>query len=266
MKLLNTRYSRKKILASVIVITSITLLACTPKQPEQTLERRLIEKSLIYKDNSNKKHRYSLSIPKDINSQHPLPVIVYLHGKGGNENSELIPFSQYVDNIIHQCGVRSPIIIFPSNEKGLYLLDQNYHIAKGLLDLVNKNYTLEKPSKRIISGFSIGGAAATRTAITNPMSFAASYSWAGGLWPKDTYLFDSVKKHAELLKEKGFKASLYIGGNDSPELYNPLIVLFEQYGINYKRVLLEDQNHNLGKYFKRTKEIFKNEICSIFNY
>jgi S-formylglutathione hydrolase FrmB len=183
---------------------------------------------------------------------------------GGDENLELLSFSLYVDSIVEECSIEHPLIVFPSDQNGLYLLDENKHVASGLLSMLSKRFPVSSSEKRIVAGFSIDGAAATRTGIVSPDSYAASVSWAGGLWPNDTYLFDAVERNARILADHNFTAHIFIGGEDSPELYNPLISLFDEYEVSYNRVLLEGQKHNLGKYLERTRDEFKSVMCSVF--
>jgi len=256
-------------LALLLSLLVLGIFGCSEKTTnisakpiESASKYRIFEKSLEYFVNGNA-HRYSLAIPKGYQSTADLPVIVYLHGRGGNENSELVLFSVYVDTIVEQCGIERPLIVFPSNENGLYLLDQGVHLASGLLGQLQQRFSLQNYDKRILAGFSIGGAAATRTAIIYPNYYAASVSWAGGLWPKDTVLFDSVKNNAEVLIRNEFTAHLFIGGNDSPELYNPLISAMEEYRLRYNRRLLVGQEHNLGQYLERTQEDFKLLMCKL---
>ena len=256
-------------LALLLSLLVLGILGCSKKTTsasaksvESASKYRLFERSLEYSVNGNA-HRYSLAIPQDYQSTAELPVIVYLHGRGGNENSELVFFSDYVDTIVEQCGIERPLIVFPSNENGLYLLDQGAHLASGLLGQVQQRFSLQSYDKRILAGFSIGGAAATRTAIIYPNQYAASVSWAGGLWPKDTILFDSVKNNAEELIRNKFTAHLFIGGKDSPELYNPLISAMEEHQLSYNRRLLVGQEHKLGQYLERTQEDFKSLMCKL---
>lgn len=234
-----------------------------PDLVEKVLKDRVLEKSLEYQADGDT-HRYSLSIPRSYDSKSKLPVIVYLHGKGGDENSELLYFSFYVNSIAKECGIEQPLIIFPSNQNGLYLLDQGQHLANRLLQHIAPRFSVEAFNKRILAGFSIGGAAATRTAIIHPNSYAVSVSWAGGLWPNDAVLFSSVKNNAGTHIENNFTAHLFIGGEDSPHLYDPLISAMKEYEVSYNRLLLKRQKHNLGQYLERTREEFKSVMCTVF--
>ena len=255
---------------AAFIFTVCFISACSKSEPvvedlvEPSLAGWQFKPSLVYSDNQGNEYRYSLSIPELPEQESAFPLVVYLHGRGGNERSELLSFSKYVDQAISQCDAQAPLIVFPSNVDGLFLHDQGYHIAKGLVLEVEKMYRLKNNQHRLITGFSIGGAAATRTGIIYPESFAASFSWAGGLWPNDQLLFDSTRDNSDLLKQRRYQVFLYIGGEDSPELYNPLIQRFDEYGMFYDRVLLAGQKHNLNEYWSRTQELFKRELCARF--
>ena len=230
----------------------------------QTLDNRFIQRSLPYLDNNQNTHFYSLSIPNSYKNQKELPVVIYLHGSGGDENSDLIGFSHFVDNAINECDAEPPLIVFPSDAKRLYVLDNNYHIAQGLLNTIQADFDLAGPEKRVIIGFSNGGAAATRAAIVHPGNFATSYSWAGWVWTKDTYLFKAVVENAAKLQQSYFRAILITGDKDEPQAYDSLISLMKTNNVNYEHSNLKDQHHNLGQYMKRTQERFKVDLCERF--
>ena len=253
------------------LVAPFLLFACSgsqEKKPEITesdLVSRVLKKSLKFKDQYGTDHAYSLSIPADYKNQKTLPLILYLHGRGGDENSELLSFTHYVDNILSECEVDSPLIVFPSNKNDIYILDHGINLAKGLPEIVAQTYPIEDVSKRIITGFSMGANAAIRTAITQPNHFAASFSWGGGVWSKDVYLFNAAKRNAQALKDNHFKAFIYKGKEDSPRAYNPLLEVFDETNFNYHLSLLDDQKHDLDQYWANTQLSFGKEMCELFS-
>jgi len=266
-------FERMTRLNILFFITAVLLLTVSCKKEievtestlEKALKNRLVKKSLNYTDSSGNEHKYSLSIPDDYQSQGELPVIVYLHGLGGNENSELIFFSNYIDSILAECQAVRPLIVFPSDVNRLYVLDQNYHIAIGLLNVVGQKYSLAGSEKRVISGFSNGGTGAARTPIVQPGSYVLSYSWGGGAWSRDRYLFEQVGKNAEQLNNIQFKSVLFTGDNDHAHEYAKLIDLMSQNNIQHESTILKDQKHDLGKYFSKTRNNFKKDLCRVFH-
>lgn len=219
-------------------------------------------RSLGYAEESGKDYRYSLAIPNDIDQRNLVPVVVYLHGAGGDENSELLSFTHYVEALINECQGQQPLIVFPGNGNRLFQLDENYHLAEGILNDVAQNYAIAGVKERIIVGFSLGGAAATRTAILHPNRFSLSVSWAGGVWPKDTVLFDATKNNREAFRQSDFKPYFFVGSKDAPKQYNPLWRIMDEYGVAYEKHVLKGQKHDLGLYLSKTREQFKALLCS----
>jgi len=253
-----------------LLFIGLLIAACSePKEvqaPQKTTEpvqNRVLKKSLPYTDHQGKTHKYTLSFPESYLEQEAVPVLVYLHGSGGNENSEL-GVADYIDNMLLECNARYPLIVYPSDENKLYILEDNYHIAFGLLDEIAKEYSIANASKRMIAGFSDGASAASRAPIINPGSYALSFSWSGWIWAKDTTLFDAVGNNAEQLNRLGYKAVYFTGDSDHPNAYNKLITYLEPNNIQYELTVLDDQGHNLGLYHQRTRTQFKTQLCRLF--
>ena len=253
-----------------ISIICLWLFACSePQQAEappvvlEPVQNRVFKKSLAYIDKEGKTHQYTLSLPENYAEQGELPVVMYLHGSGGNENSELST-SHYIDNLLTQCNGQYPLIVYPSDVNRLYIVDNNYHLGFGILEQLAKDYSIADPSKRVIIGFSNGAAAASRTAISNPGSYALSFAWSGWIWRKDTPLFEAVAQNAAQLNELGYRAVYITGDKDHPDAYDVLIPLLETHGINHELTVLRKQKHDLGEYHRKTQSQLKDELCQIF--
>ena len=206
---------------------------------------------------------YAVAAPEDYASRTDIPVIMYLHGNGGDENSDLWAITGYVDGVVKECGVEQPLIIFPGNQNRFYILDQNQGVAVALLEHVAQDYKLAGPEKNMIMGFSTGGSTAVRAAIVNPGSYTVSYSWGGGIWPKDDYLFGAVATNAAVLNDNKFKAVLINGDDDEPEAYDKLIGFFKDESLNYEKIILQNQGHDLGLYLQQSRDHLKTTICDL---
>lgn len=234
-----------------------------PSIPTDPVQERIIQRSLPYLDRQEATHYYTLSLPENYREQSALPVIMYLHGRGGNENSD-VGSSHYIDNMIAECNGQYPLIVYPSDVNKFYVQDNNYHLAFGLLEQVAQDYPLGGVEKRMIIGFSDGGSGAFRTPLVNPGSYKKSFSWSGWVWRKDQTLFDAIVEHADELRTLGFKGVYFVGDNDHKRAYDPLISLLEQHGVGYKHTVLENQSHNLGHYHVKTRPQLKEELCEMF--
>lgn len=117
------------------------------------------------------------------------PVIYFLHGAGGNENSDVGGFCGVVARLIEQKKIAPTIVVFP-NGKGRSGYRDNAEskvlaetmIIKELVPLIDKDLrTKATRDARTITGFSMGGGGAVRLALKYPDLFSAAGSWAGAL-------------------------------------------------------------------------------------
>lgn len=261
-----------KLVLFILAVTAITSCSKTEFPSEEEANKTILSwasdedyffiKSIPYVAHGQE-HYYSLSLPTDYKDRSDIPLFVYLHGNGGNENSEINVLSAYIWHALRACGKDRPIILFPGNVNNLYVLDENFHIANGIISKLEESYSIAKPNRRVIMGFSSGGAAATRTALVNPESFILSISWAGGVWPKDEVLFDSVVNNKGELISRNFHAIIFKGEKDNPDSYSPLLRVMNSSMIPYTVTILKDQRHNLAQYLVRTQDQFEKLICSI---
>jgi len=254
-----------------IATLCLLLIACTEPQKVdappvviEPVQNRVFQKSLPYIDSAGKTHQYTLSLPENYTEQDELPVVVYLHGDGGHENSELSS-SHYIDNLLAQCDSQYPLIVYPSDINKLYILDNNYHIAFGLLEQIAQDYAIADAKKRVIIGFSNGASAASRTPIVNPGSYALSFSWSGWVWRKDTILFEAVGQSAPQLNALDYRAVYFTGDQDHPEAYATLIPYLKTHDINHELTVFDNQKHDLGQYHRRTQTQLRDELCQVFS-
>lgn len=141
---------------------------------------------------------YRLYIPDGIATDQPLPVIVFLHGAGerGNDNQlPLITDCELLNRIMNdpdrypcmivipQCAQDAQWVDTPWSE-GNYSVDEipmsRYLTAvKELLDSLEEEYTID-PSRRYITGLSMGGFGTWDMIMRYPRTFAAALPICGG--------------------------------------------------------------------------------------
>jgi enterochelin esterase-like enzyme len=116
------------------------------------------------------------------------PVIYFLHGAGGDENSDAGGFSGLVARLIEQKAIPPVICVFPNGGMSGYRDDPQAKvmgetlIVKELVPLVDRTYRTQAVREgRVLAGFSMGGGGSVRLAFKHPETFSAAASWAGAI-------------------------------------------------------------------------------------
>jgi enterochelin esterase-like enzyme len=130
-------------------------------------------------------------------------------------------------------------------------------IVDELIPLIDESYpTKADASSRVVAGFSMGGAGSARLSLLHPSLFCAAGSWGGGLSRRgtgeDSPLLGAAKANAATLKQNHFAMLLINGDKDRPEAYALLAKTLEPLEIPHDVVVLDDTNHNLGLYHKKS--------------
>src|SRR4051812_1614914 len=130
---------------------------------------------------------YSLYLPPEYaKSEARYPVIYFLHGAGGNENSDAGGFSGAVDRAIRARVMPPAICVFPNgglsgyrDRPGTRVLVETFIITELLPEIDARYRTRASRSGRALAGFSMGGGGAVRLAMKYPELFCAAGSWGG---------------------------------------------------------------------------------------
>jgi enterochelin esterase-like enzyme len=131
---------------------------------------------------------YNIYLPPDYETTtHRYPVIYWLHGRGGNENSGGYPLHYLTDGVA--AGKLQPMIIvyanggsqtnFCDSYDGKYMGETT--IIKELIPYIDAHYrTIAARESRSIQGMSMGGFGAMRFGLKYPDLFGSLVAFAGG--------------------------------------------------------------------------------------
>ena len=190
------------------------------------------------------------------------PVIYFLHGRGGNENSDAGGFSSMVRGAVNAGTMPPAICVFPNGSLSFYLDDPERQvfgetlIVNELVPEVDRRYrTIAAGSGRALAGFSMGGAGAVRLAIKYPELFAAAGSWGGAVGTRyNPDLLRLTRENAAQLKERQVGLLLVIGADDMLADNQQLADLLQEVGVERDFRVLPGVAHNLGLYHQQTGE------------
>ncbi|MCA9060276.1 MAG: hypothetical protein KDA85_17325, partial [Planctomycetaceae bacterium] len=178
------------------------------------------------------------------------------HGAGGSEKSDSAGFASRVAAAVRSGRFPQAICVFPNGGMSGYRGEVESMIIDELIPLIDNSYpTRADASGRVICGFSMGGAGSVHLSISHPEMFCAAGSWGGALSfrgnPEDSPLLSLAKDHAEKLKRQQFALITINGDQDRPQAFLLLQETFRDLGIRHETVILDDTDHNLGKYYER---------------
>lgn len=185
------------------------------------------------------------------------PVVYFLHGAGGSEKSDAAGFASQVAGAIRTGKFPPAICVFPNGGMSGYRDNAEKMIVDELIPLVDQDYpTQAKPTGRAICGFSMGGAGSVHLSLNHPELFCAAGSWGGALSfrgsGEDSPLLAVAKQNADQLKANQFALLTINGDQDRPDAFKPLKTVLDELKIPHQVIVLEDTNHNLGKYHQET--------------
>lgn len=193
------------------------------------------------------------------------PVIYFLHGAGGNENSDAAGFSSRVNQAINEKKIPPVICVFPNGgmsgyaDRGETKVMGETMIIKELIPIIDADYrTINGQEGRVIGGFSMGGGGAIRLAVKHPDLFTAAASWAGAFRNRggDDDAIKQAEKNIDQLKGKS-RFLLIVGDQDQTYIgHQPVIDAFKKLKIDYEYKVLAGVNHNLGVYHQKTGDQF----------
>lgn len=206
---------------------------------------------------------YSVSLPAGYaQSDKRYPVIYFLHGAGGNENSDAAGFSRLVAKLAEAKKVPPVICVFPNGGMSGYqdrpekkVMGETL-LIKELIPLVDRTYRTQSIREgRVIAGFSMGGGGAVRLALKHPDLFSAAGSWAGALGSRGGAAPAELEA-ANLRRVAGrVHLLLVVGDKDSTYArHKPVVQSLKEAEYPFRYRVLEGVAHNLGLYYEKTGE------------
>jgi enterochelin esterase-like enzyme len=209
---------------------------------------------------------YTVALPSSYHDgPKRFPVVYFLHGMGGNENSDGPGFSQ-ITTFLATHGHLPPIIcVFPNGGRSGYrdLPDDKVMVEtmliQELVPLIDRTFrTLPQRDSRAIAGFSMGGGGAVRLALTYPQLFAAAGSWAGAFGRRGRESGLPPELSVERLRESTPRVRLLlIVGYDDESTYAshaPFLQALTEAKYPYTFHPLAGVGHNLGLLYRQTGE------------
>lgn len=188
-------------------------------------------------------------------------VIYFLHGAGGDENSDAGGFSSLLSKSIADKKIPPVICVFPNGGMSGYRdaagggAKVETMIVEELIPLVDGKYrTIAKRDSRVVAGFSMGGGGAVRLALKHANLFSAAASWAGAF--RDGEAPELEVEHLKTLAGR-MRLLLVVGDQDfTLKGFQPIRKTLDEAELPYTYKELKDVGHNLGKYFELTGEQF----------
>jgi endo-1,4-beta-xylanase len=190
------------------------------------------------------------------------PVVYFLHGSGGSENSDVGGFSRLAARMAAEKKVPPVICVFPNGGMSGYRDDParkvmgETMIVKELIPLIDKTYrTHAHREGRVVAGFSMGASGAVRLAFKYPDVFSAAGSWAGaggarGGVPPAQLEPDNLRRLAGRVR-----LLLIVGDKDQTyATYKPLVQNLEEAKYPFRYRVLDGVPHSLGLYYEKTGE------------
>jgi S-formylglutathione hydrolase FrmB len=112
------------------------------------------------------------------------PLLVYLHGRNGDENSELRNEPMYSE--LGKLGRRAPVVAFPSSANASYWHDRRdgrwgSYVVRELIPELERRFHTD-PKRIAIGGTSMGGYGAYDIARLNPGRFCAVGGHSPAIW------------------------------------------------------------------------------------
>jgi S-formylglutathione hydrolase FrmB len=186
------------------------------------------------------------------------PVIYFLHGAGGNENSDAGGFSGLVRRETAAKSMPPAICVFPNGGMSGYsdhpetkVMGETL-IIKELIPLIDATYrTIASRNGRVVAGFSMGGGGAVRLALKYPELFCAAGSWGGSLRPGPTSAYTLATENQQRIQGK-VDLLLIVGEQDSREAHDRFVEHLKGLRIGPQYVILPGVAHNLGLYYEQT--------------
>ncbi|WP_414830582.1 alpha/beta hydrolase [Alteromonas sp. H39] len=224
---------------------------------------------------------YSLFLPEHVNDS-PLPVIYWLHGKGGNEIRG-IHLAQFLQSAISQNIIRPTAMVFVNGGRHSFYSDAKSAdmpvetmLINELIPTVEKRHNIGlSPDRRLLEGFSMGGFGALKLAAKYTDLFAAVNIYGAALLSEAhppgkqddnsfRRVFDAdmsyfiantpahwLRENEEHIRASGFPIRIRVGTQDGTRRYNQAAIqLLDNLDISYDYAEFEGVRHAPAMYYQ----------------
>ena len=219
------------------------------------LEHRTLKSRAVNQDVG-----YNVVLPDEYRGRKErFPVVYFLHGAGGTENSDAAGFAELVRRQV-LAGRMSPVIcVFPNGALSGYRDLPNgpraeTMILEELVPEVDRRYrTKADRSGRVLAGFSMGGGGSVRLLLRHPDVFCGAASWAGSL--RD-FGGESPAGLAEQNRSRlSGRARFLLVVGDQDQTFAPhaqFVKTLRELKLDVEYRVLPGVGHDLGRYYEQT--------------
>lgn len=125
----------------------------------------------------------SVVVPEGASEGSARPLLVFLHGRGGDEDSLLV---EEMYDALGKLGDRAPVVAFPDGEDHSYWHaradgDWDRYVADEVIPEVTERFDVD-PDRVAVGGISMGGFGAFDLALNHPGRFCAVGGHSAALW------------------------------------------------------------------------------------
>ncbi|HEV7774275.1 MAG TPA: alpha/beta hydrolase-fold protein [Conexibacter sp.] len=171
------------ILFAMVGLAASLLSACgaaTPADPRGAhVERMTIDSRAV-----GQEEHVTVVVPPGRAPHEPRPLLVFLHGRGGDDESEL--GTEPLFTTLHQLGPRAPVVAFPDGGDHSYWHDRadgdwGRYVTDEVIPQVARRFHTD-PRRIAIGGISMGGFGALDLAERMPGRWCAVGAHSPALW------------------------------------------------------------------------------------
>jgi S-formylglutathione hydrolase FrmB len=182
MRLVSGKHLTTLLLVTIVLAASL-LSACgtaTPADPQGAhVERMTIDSRAV-----GQQEHVTVVIPPARAPARPRPLLVFLHGRGGDNESEL--GTQPLFTTLHQLGPRAPVVAFPDGGDHSYWHDRadgdwSRYVSDEVIPQVTRRFHTD-PRRVAIGGISMGGFGALDLAERGARHWCAVGAHSPALW------------------------------------------------------------------------------------
>ena len=248
----------------MILAVAIACMSQTPSLPwvnEPKIGALGVTHRVLRSEKNGVEIGYSVFLPSDFGSSTKhYPLVIFLHGSGGNENSDAGGFSTNFSEAVAAKAYPESVILFPNGRQSGYVdrpERKEYietFIINELIPHAEKEYRAGgTPELRMLCGFSMGGAGSVHLALSHPDKFSGVIAFGGSAGRSGTAI-QLLKQNARKLRERKFRLFLGVGENDKFAQAESFRKALDEEKISHVYKVLPGVGHDLGVYYTLTEE------------